>query len=183
MIKLLISDFDGTLVDTFEANFRAYEKAFAEAGVAFSREDYRRCFGFRFDRFMEEMKISDIEVAASIREAKARYYPDYFKLIRINGALVGLLSTFRSLGCKTALASTARRENLMNVLEYVNLSGAFDLIVAGEDVQKGKPSPEIYQKVMSVLNITPNETLIFEDSEVGFEAAKAAGIQCIKIKM
>lgn len=183
MIRLLISDFDGTLVDTFEANFKAYEKAFDEAGVAFSRQDYRRCFGFRFDRLMEEMKVSDKEVVASIREAKARYYPDYFKHVRINEALVYLLLTFRDFGCKTALASTARRKNLMNVLEYVNLTDVFDLIIAGEDVQSGKPSPEIYMKAMSVLNVSPYETLVFEDSEVGLLAAKAAGARCVKIIM
>lgn len=183
MIQLLISDFDGTLVDTFKANFCAYERAFQEVGVPFTQEDYKRCFGFRFDRFMEEMRVTDNSVAEQIREAKCRYYPEYFNHIRVNEPLVGLLISFREMGGKTALASTARRKNLMNVLEYANLTNIFDLIVAGEDVQKGKPSPEIYQKVMSVLQVPPQETLIFEDSEVGFEAAQAAGVQCVKIKM
>lgn len=183
MIKLLISDFDGTLVDTFEANFRAYEKAFQRAGVSFSRQDYKRCFGFRFDRFMDEMNVTDKEVAAAIREAKAQFYPEFFNQIRVNEALVTLLSSFRSLGCKTAVASTARRRNLMNVLEYAHLTDIFDLIMAGEDVLRGKPSPEIYQKVMSALDVSPQETLIFEDSEVGFTAAQAAGVQCVKINL
>ena len=136
MIKLLISDFDGTLVDTFEANFCAYERAFQEVGVSVTREDYKRCFGFRFDRFMEEMKVTDKSVAERIREAKCRYYPEYFNLVHVNEPLVSLLTSFRQMGGKTALASTARRKNLMNVLEFAHLTDIFDLIVAGEDVQK-----------------------------------------------
>lgn len=181
MIKLLITDFDGTLVDTFEANYGAYERAFKEAKVPFTRQDYRRCFGFRFDRFMEEMNVMDKSVTELIREAKGQYYPEYFHLIRVNKPLVNLLASFRSGGGKTAVASTARRKNLMNVLSYLNLDNNFDLILAGEDVQKGKPSPDIYLKVMSALQVPPQEALIFEDSEVGFEAAQAAGVQCIKI--
>ncbi len=184
MIKLLITDFDGTLVDTFEANFRAYERAFKEANVPFSRTDYERCFGFRFDRFMAEMNIQDSTVTTAIREAKSRYYPEYFDLIRVNQPLVDLLASFRCQdGCKTAVASTARRKNLMNVLSYHHLEGMFDLIVAGEDVEKGKPSPEIYLAVMSQLKVSPVETIIFEDSEVGVEAAQASGAQCIKIRL
>lgn len=181
MIKLLISDFDGTLVDTFEANFSAYERAFNEAKVPFTRQDYKKCFGFRFDRFMEEMNVTDKAVAESIREIKGSCYPEFFHLIRVNEPLVNLLVSFRSGGGKTALASTARRKNLMNVLSYLNLTDSFDLILAGEDVQNGKPSPDIYLKVMSVLQVPPQDTLIFEDSEVGFEAAQSAGVQCVKI--
>ena len=53
MIRAIITDFDGTLVDTFDANLKAYQKAFGEVGVVLSEEKYRECFGFRFDRFME----------------------------------------------------------------------------------------------------------------------------------
>ena len=181
MIKLLITDFDGTLVDTFEANFSAYQRAFKEVGVSFTRQDYKRCFGFRFDRFMEEMNVTDKAVAELIRELKGRYYPEYFHLIRVNEPLVNLLATFHNGGCQTAVASTARRKNLMNVLSYLHLADNFDLILAGEDVQKGKPSPEIYLKVMSALQVPAHETLVFEDSVVGVEAAQAAGTQCVKI--
>ena len=70
-IKLLITDFDGTLVDTFEANFRAYRQAFEAEGLELSREFYLQCFGFRFDRFMDAAAIADDDVRVRIREAKA----------------------------------------------------------------------------------------------------------------
>ena len=65
----------------------------------------------------------------------------------------------------------------MNVVNYLGLADKFDLIYAGVDVKQGKPSPEIYLKTMKALGVSPDETLIFEDSEVGIQAAKASGAE------
>ena len=86
-----------------------------------------------------------------------------------------LIDSFREMGGKTAIASTARKENLMNAVRFLRIENHFDLIYAGVDVKQGKPSPEIYNKTMDALNVKANETLIFEDSKVGIEAAKASG--------
>lgn len=58
-IKLLITDFDGTLVDTFRANYMAYRKAFEEVGLVLCETDYRCCFGYRFEKFMEVCGVTD----------------------------------------------------------------------------------------------------------------------------
>ena len=63
----------------------------------------------------------------------------------------------------------------MNVVNHLGVGEIFDLIYAGIDVKQGKHSPEIYLKSMEALGVNPDETLIFEDSEVGIEAAKASG--------
>lgn len=175
MIKTIITDFDGTLVDTFESNFRAYQKAFAEMGLCITKEQYRRCFGYRYDRFMSEMGIVDEDIAFRIKEAKKDYYPEFFSFLRPNTSLILLIKTYREMGFKTAIASTARKENLMNAINYLGISDIFDLIYAGIDVKQGKPSPEIYLKSMAALGVLPEETLIFEDSEVGIAAASASG--------
>lgn len=177
MIRAIITDFDGTLVDTFEANFRAYQRAMGEVGIQLTAEKYRQCFGFRYDRFMRAMGIDDVVVASKIRELKMKYYPKYFNYLELNNALISLISSFRQEGGKVAIASTARKENLMNALNYLGIAGCFDLIFAGIDVKQGKPSPEIYLKTMAALGVAPDETLIFEDSQVGIEAAKASGAQ------
>lgn len=175
MINAIITDFDGTLVDTFEANLRAYQKAFNDIGLNLTTEKYRQCFGFRFERFMMAIDITDERTSNYIREAKKEYYPQFFKYLTPNKALIELIDGFHRMGGKTAIASTARRENLMNVVNHLGIGELFDLIYAGVDVRQGKPSPEIYNKVMEALNVVPGETLIFEDSEVGIEAAKASG--------
>ena len=90
---------------------------------------------------------------------------------------------FRRCGGKTAVASTARGKNLLNALAHIGATGDFDLILAGEDVKEGKPSPEIYNTVMQRLGVLPDETLVFEDSSVGLQAAQAAGAHYIKINL
>lgn len=177
MIKAIITDFDGTLVDTFEANLRAYQHAFADCGLSLSKEKYRECFGYRFERFMSVMAISDENTVHRIKELKKEYYPNYFEFLKPNHALIQLIEAMKKMGAKTAIASTARKENLMNAVSYLNITPHFDLIFAGVDVKEGKPSPEIYLKAMAALDVQPFETLIFEDSQVGIEAAKASGAQ------
>ena len=175
MIKAIITDFDGTLVDTFEANLLAYQEAFAKEGIRLTQERYRECFGCRFDGFMTAMGVVDDQVAGRIKQYKKESYTKYFHLLRINEPLVRLIESFKAMGGKTAIASTARKENLMNAVNYLGISKHFDLIYAGVDVKKGKPSPEIYLKAMDALGVSPEQTLIFEDSDVGIQAAKAAG--------
>lgn len=180
-IRLLITDFDGTLVDTFESNFLAYREAFSKYGLNLSKKQYSDCFGLRFDDFMERMKIDEEDKKAGIRRFKSRVYPMFFDKLKINKSLIMLLQSFKQSGGMTAVASTARKENLMNVLIHLGIADIFSLILSGEDVKEGKPHPEIYLKVMKELGVSPEESLVFEDSCVGIESAKSAGINHILV--
>lgn len=180
-VKLLITDFDGTLADTFEANFLAYQKAFAMFGLELTEQQYRDCFGFRFDDFMSHMGINDNDTKNGIRLAKGDFYPLFFDKLIVNDPLLTLLKTFKNSGGLTAVASTARKENLMNALNFIDAADAFSLILTGEDVKQGKPNPAIYNKVLETLNVLPAEALIFEDSSVGISAANAAHVDYVQI--
>ncbi len=180
-IKLIITDFDGTLVDTYKANLFAYQKAFNEVGLTLSDEDYSRCFGFRFERFMQEVGVTDINISSKIKNFKSDCYPLFFENLKLNKPLLQLIDSFRRMGGKTALASTSRIKNLQNVLDFFDLSQSFDLILSGESVKVGKPSPEIYQSVLNFFNAKPSEALVFEDTEVGALAAINAGINYVLV--
>lgn len=180
-IKLLISDFDGTLVNTFEANYSAYQKAFSECGLNLSIETYQKCFGLRYDDFMKETDIIEKDLQKKIRQLKGKYYPLFFDKLMPNYPLISFIRSFKESGGHTALASTARKSNLINALKYLQLEEAFDFILAGEDVSKGKPNPEIYQKILNHYRVPAHEALVFEDSNVGIEAAQQAGINYIII--
>lgn len=180
-VKLLITDFDGTLVDTFEANFLAYQKAFSMFGLELTEQQYRDCFGLRFDDFMFHMGINDNDTKNGIRLAKGDFYPLFFDKLIVNDPLLTLLKTFKNSGGLTAVASTARKENLMNALNFIDAADTFSLILTGEDVKQGKPNPAIYNKVLETLNVLPAEALIFEDSSVGISAANAAHVDYVQI--
>lgn len=180
-IKLLITDFDGTLVNTFEANYLAYQKAFETYNLQLNREMYQACFGLRFDAFMDRAGILNESIQKGIRELKSSFYPDFFDRLIVNQPLLLMLRSFKQAGGLTAVASTARLKNLMNALSYIHATDVFSLILAGEDVKQGKPDPEIYNTVLNRLHILPEEALVFEDSSVGMKAAEAAGIAYVKV--
>ena len=118
-----------------------------------------------------------------IKEIKSEVYPQYFHYLKVNTSLLEFIKSFKINGGKTAVASTARKKNLMNALDYIGASSYFDLILAGEDVSRGKPDPEIYLKVLEHFQMKPEEALVFEDSEVGIKAAENANISYIKINI
>lgn len=181
MIRAIITDFDGTLVDTFEANYVAYCLVFKQYDLDISKEQYRACFGLRFDAFMNAMKIDDVDLHGKIKAEKARIYPKCFGYLKPNTTLIDFIRKAKMSGTKIAIASTAQRRNLINVLKHLKLENLFDLIIAGDSVKKGKPDPEIYLTSMSMLQVNPSETLIFEDTEVGLQAAERSGANVIKI--
>ena len=78
MIRAIITDFDGTIVDTFEANYQAYKLAFGNNSLSITRDQYKACFGLRFDAFMKQMGIDDDGLKASIKKNKAQVYPQCF---------------------------------------------------------------------------------------------------------
>ena len=180
-IKAIITDFDGTLVDTFKANYAAYCVAFKKYLFELTYEQYQAFFGLRYDDFMKAMHVTDKETKALIREEKARVYPLFFDKLIPNNTLIALIRNAKTSGVKTAIASTANEVNLRNVLAYLNLTDMFDVILTGGNVRWGKPNPEIYFAAMEHLGIKPEHTLIFEDSKVGIQAAQASGASYIKV--
>jgi HAD superfamily hydrolase (TIGR01509 family) len=181
IIKLVITDFDGTLVNTFHANCNAYKTVLMRYGIPFDEHLYKRCFGLRFDRFMLQLGITDHALQTKIKNEKAEEYKRYFNLLKVNAPLLQFIRGFRRTGFPVAIASTARNINLLNVLHYLQIENDFDYILSGEDVRQAKPDPEIYLAIMDRFKIPANQTLIFEDSQTGIAAAKSAGAICMVI--
>ena len=182
-IKAIITDFDGTLVNTFNANFYAYHEAFKQYGYELTRDQYKECYGLRYDAFCDKMNIKQ-EDRKPIKELKKKIYPDFFDYLTINQNLLTFIRASHILyGVKTCIASTATKENLYNVLKYFEIEDAFDIIITGENVSKGKPDPEVYLKALNLLECNTDEVIVFEDSEVGCEAAENAGLNYIKVKL
>lgn len=175
-IRLAMTDLDGTLADTMEANWRAYQCALEGRGRALSLETYReRCDGRSYRDFLPEMLGGDGGLAEAVHGKKEECYPGFLSLARLNQPLVGILRALREAGVATALVTTASRANVDAFLEWFELEDLFDLVVSGGDVRHGKPAPDCYLLAMERLGAAPEESVIFEDSETGIAAAEASG--------
>jgi len=183
-LKLIILDFDGTLADTREANASAYIAALQEIGYELNREDYRnRYFGMRCPEFLRELGFEDPDLIDRIRRRKIELYPTFFSSVRLNGPLWAFCRQFRSQGGRVWIVSTGQADNIRNVMRFLKLEAEIDGILTGNDVARHKPFPDAFLKAMEREGCRPEETLIFEDSEVGIEAARRSGAAYVVVKL
>ncbi len=175
-IKLLLLDFDGTLADTRRANTLAYVDALAEEGFELSEELYlQKYFGLRCTEFLRDIGYTREEDIERIRHRKIELYPNHFDTVRLNRPLWDFVQAFRAQGGKAWVVSTGHRDNVTNAMRYLGIEDGFDGILTSEAVEHSKPSPDCFLKAMEAEGVTPAETLIFEDSKVGIEAARRSG--------
>ena len=110
----------------------------------------------------------------AIHKAKKKEYKNYLDKAVLNTGLVDIVRLMHA-EYKTAVVTTASRENCFDILNQFDLEEFFDLILTHDDITKSKPDPEGFLKAMNYFNVKPEETIIFEDSEVGLEAAERSG--------
>lgn len=183
-LKLILLDFDGTLADTRQANARAYIEALGEVGITLSEEEYlERYFGVRCMEFMRSVGITSDEEIARLRRRKIELYPRHFGSVVLNTPLWEWCRMMRRMGSKVWIVSTGHIDNIRNVMRYLKLEEGIDGIISGDDVQHPKPSPECFLRAMEIEGATPAETIIFEDSQVGLEAARRSGAQYVAVRL
>lgn len=206
MIRLFVFDLDGTLVQTERLKAESYAKAVIElrpSDVAESEvlDAFRQVMGQSRQRVAEYM-VDRFELADAAGERMSEFGASepwevlvgirlgyYDRLAGDPETLraaawphnIALLDLARQTGCRTALASMSSRARIAGVLEALDLSDSFDLIVSAEDVERGKPSPDIYEFVAARLGFEPRECLVIEDSPDGVKAALAAGMHCVAV--
>lgn len=206
MIRAMIFDLDGTLVQTERLKALSYARAVVELCPYTVQENsvieaFKDVVGLsRREVALALIKRFDLETRAVARmsefgmdtpwqafvQIRLRYYeelladPDILKNNQWPHN-VALLHTARRNGCKTGLATMSYCAQVQRVLAILDLSGEFDFVASRDDVKHGKPDPEIYRLVSTELGIPPQECLVIEDSPSGVKAALAAGMWCIAV--
>ncbi len=194
-VKLILLDFDGTLADTRRANALAYAATLREAGYPLTEEEYLgRYFGVRCDEFLRSYGIADPVERERLRLRKIELYPAFFDTVELNRPLWEFCRQFRRQGGRVWIVSTGSRANIDNAMAHLGIggpetpearcpAGRVDGILAGPDVARSKPAPDCFLEAMRREGVTPRETLIFEDSAVGLEAARASGAAYIRVTL
>lgn len=186
MIKALIFDMDGVIIDSEPIQTQVTMDVMEEIGLTPTESEIYEFVGVRNVEMWNTLKKRyDIEESIEQLLEKQKYYKKerFFniKLEPIDG-VPDLLRAAERKGLKIALATSSPKYLAEYVLESVNLATFFDVLVTADDVSKGKPDPEIYLKAAEALGVLPEECLVIEDACFGIMAAKSAGMKCIGFK-
>ena len=173
-------DMDGTMFDTERLRFQTLKQASEELiGQEFSDDYLMQCLGLSA-RTAEE--LAKKFYGEDVPYAKIRKRADELELesVRMNGVpikkgLIQVLERLRKSGLRMAVATSSRRAIAEEYLINANVYKFFDLLVCGDEVERGKPHPEIFLKAAQKLNLQPQQCLMFEDSENGICSASDAG--------
>ena len=183
MIKALIFDLDGTLVDSETLHYRAWENALLQNGVpSFSFEEFLRFIGTSNEKVATEY-IKSHNITKNIVDLvleKQSIYMELLPEIQLCPGVKEMLNRFHG-KMKMAVASSSHKKEIMAILGMNDLLKYFSYVIGGDMVREKKPDPEIYLRTQSFLQLHPGECVAFEDSAHGLNAAKNAGMYGVAI--
>jgi beta-phosphoglucomutase len=195
MLRAVIFDFNGIIVNDEPIHFRLFQKVLEEEGILLTEDAYyERYLGFD-DRgaftagFRENRRQLDATKLQQLIARKAVYYQD---MIREHLSIFpGVKNLIASLApsLPLAVASGALRQEIDSILTAAGILGHFDAIVSAEDVVRGKPEPEIFLKALAGLNarrtagnpVAAADCVVIEDSKEGIRGARRAGMKCLAV--
>lgn len=187
MIEACIFDLDGVVVDTAKYHFIAWKSLAEELGFEFTPEDNERLKGVSRMQSLEILlEIGGLQFAEpeklAMAEKKNALYVSYIEKMSPEETLPGVknfLLELRNAGIKTALGSASK--NAPMILDRIQLTELFDVIVDGNSITEAKPNPEVFLKGAEKLGVSPENCVVFEDAIAGVEAAQNANMYCIGI--
>lgn len=186
MIKAIIFDMDGVLIDSEPVYAKNQIKCLNHFGIKVTEEDLIPLAGgtkIHYDQVLNPLLQGIVE-----REKYDHYLNDYYKKHPVdykailNPGVHELLQYLKNKDYRIIVASSSARWEIENVFNLCNLNSYFEFIMSGDMFKASKPNPEIYLKSVENLGLTSDECIAIEDSEYGITAAKRAGLTCIGLE-
>lgn len=180
MLRAILWDHDGVLVDTERLYFRATRAVLAGAGVALGVQQYRQLLlveGRGAWHLAAERGVSEAGIAELRRERNERYLK---MLLEEDVVVPGVLDLLRRLGqrYRMAVVTSAERVHFDAIHQATGLRDLVEFVLTRQDYGEAKPHPEPYLRAVEKLGLPKEQCLVVEDSERGFRAAEAAGLRC-----
>jgi HAD superfamily hydrolase (TIGR01509 family) len=185
VIKALVFDFDGLILETETPAYETWSEIYREHGHELPRERWVQNIGASAWPFDALEHLASLVMAPFDRDAvKARREARKVELVAALEAMAGVreyLRDARRLGLKVAVASSASDAYVCGHLDRLAVRDSFDVVVCRDHVERGKPFPDLYLRAIAELGVAAREAVAFEDSPNGIAAAKAAGLRCVAV--
>ncbi|MGI8910677.1 MAG: HAD family hydrolase [Rubrobacteraceae bacterium] len=180
MVRVVVLDVDGTLMDTNYQHTEAWARAMAEVGHPASRAEVHRRIGKGSDMLISEF-VEDEEAAKKVDELHAGIYLDLQQYAQALPGAKELIAALYDGGYEVWLVTSATPEELEKHLEKLEANGRLAGIVNSSEVERSKPAPDLFELALEKAGARPNETIAVGDSIWDVEAAKAAGVRTVAV--
>jgi beta-phosphoglucomutase len=180
-----IWDMDGTLVDTAELHFAAWQAVCREYGRDFTRADFAATFGQRNPDIIAKLfgDRFDARGIDALGERKEVLYRDAARHgVTLLPGVADLLRGLHAEGFRQAIGSSAPRANLELILELTGITHYLDAVIGMEQTQRGKPDPQVFLVAAEQMGVAPVRCVVFEDAVAGVQAARAGGMKCVAVR-
>jgi HAD superfamily hydrolase (TIGR01509 family) len=182
-VNALIFDCDGTLADTMPAHYRAWVEILRPHGVAFPEKRFYSMGGMPTGKilqtlFAEAGKVPDVEALTKLKEdafiAKAGEIRPIEKVVEVARKARGTTPM--------AVASGGHRHMVEMTLRQIGILDWFPVLVAAEDTVRHKPEPDVFLEAARRLGVSPETCTVYEDTDLGVEAARRAGMRWVDVR-
>ena len=182
-VDAIIFDCDGTLTDSMPVHFMAWRKTMQRYGIEFSEERFYELAGVPTDRIIDLLSAEQgvtIDVNAAAIE-KEDAFLELLHLLKPIDLILEVAEHYRG-KLPMAVASGGFRHVIIRQLETIGCLDWFDALVTAEDTQRHKPFPDVFLEAAKRLNASPERCIVYEDADLGLEAARAAGMHWFDVR-
>lgn len=185
MIRAIIFDFDGLILDTEVPEFQTWQEIYCAHGCELPLSVWATGIGTSSDVFNPydylEAQIGRMIDREAIQLQRRQRYRELLKAQAVLPGVQNYIAEAKRLGLRLGVASSSSREWVVGNLTELGLQANFDCIKCSNDVVRVKPDPALYQCAVEALALRPEEAVAFEDSPNGVTAAKRAGLFCVAV--
>ena len=185
MIKAIIFDMDGLMIDIERVTFECYQERLKDMNLTMDEEFYKTLLGKPikgiYQRFYD-VYGNDFPIENVIQDVH-QLMAERFETegVPVKKGLVELLHYLKDNNYKTIVATSSNRDRVDKILAQAKITEFFDDSICGDEVTKGKPNPEVFLKSCQKLGVNVDEAIVLEDSEAGIQASYDANIKVICI--